>query len=114
MRSDIFESFELIPIFNFLSTLKLVCDKSEVYEGAALRLLQIYEAAVAAALNVRVILSPKSHKCGKQSSLSLYCEVVSYLLKTCAADDVIVKTDSNMMQFAQLQSESRSENAEAL
>lgn len=72
------------------------------------------EVPAADALNARIVLRSKMHECQKVGSDTSYCAAVNYLFWTYGTDDVIAKTDANMMRFTQPPSKCPTEYADAL
>lgn len=65
-------------------------------------------------LNSRIAQWSKFHKSQKEGNLTSYCEAVNYLIETYATEDVIAKTDANMMLSTQPSIKLSKEYAEAL
>lgn len=66
------------------------------------------------ALNARITLRSETQSLQKEGTVTSYYEAVNYLLETYATDDVITKTDADMMSFTQPSSKLPTECAEAL
>lgn len=69
----------------------------------------------AAALgNARIALISESHSRQEEGAVSSYCEAVNYLLATYAPEDVIGKTDADVMRFTKPPHKSPTQYTEAL
>lgn len=53
-------------------------------------------------------------KASEGDTVSSYCKAINQLLETYATDDIIAKTDGDMMQLTQLSNESTTEYVEEL
>lgn len=104
-----------ISVVRFLSSFKLVCNRNGVHVGAALWLLHCFlKRPTAAALKDCIALPSKMHRRHKEFTVTSYRKVVNCLLETYATDDLIGKTDADIMRFPQESNKLPTEYAEAL
>lgn len=68
----------------------------------------------AVTLNICPVFRSNCHKLQRKSTVSSYCKAVNYRLETYATDDVIAKTEADVMRFTQPANEPPTEYAETL
>ena len=96
-----FDPADPVSILSYLSTFKTACDSIGVHEGAAVWLFSAYMKEPAkAALTMRIESNVKKSKPSK-GQLRTYSEIVNYLLKTYASDDVIAEAEEGLRHFVQ-------------
>lgn len=78
------------PIF-----VEVACNPNGIYKGVTMWLLYFFmEKKATTALSSRIALDAKLlHKPHEEGTITPYCEVVNYLLKTYATNDIIMETD---------------------
>lgn len=101
MMPAMFTAYDSISILSFLETLKAACDRSSTHKGGTMWLFRKYLKCQSKVwLQHRIKVAGRAGMM-QQSSLTTYCHVVSYLLKTYAADDVIAEAVAGIVRFRQ-------------
>lgn len=115
IRSQIFVSFKSFSILSILVALELTYDRNTVSDVAAFLHLHFFMKIPAAkSCKERIPLNLESYKRQEDRKVASYCDVVAYLLKTLATDDIIAEANSHMMWTSQASTKSSKEYAEAL
>lgn len=96
MKSQTFDTVELISMLGFLNYFKLACHTSGMHEGSVMCLLHLFiKKSTGAFLNGCTGLKPRKKR-HQDGGITTYCEVVNYLLSTKAIDDFIAKAVAEM------------------
>lgn len=116
MRTSILDPFDPISIIATLSSFKLACATNDIHEGAAMWHLQFsLKQQATGSLKSKILLRTRSsRKCQKERKLTMYCEVINYLLETYATDVASSETNAKTMRFILLPKKSPIEHAKFL
>ena len=104
LRSHFFDATDPISILAFLPQFKTACDTNGVHEGAETWLFQFFIKSPAKAALVARIRAPNKAKAKhgrKDGILTSYVQVVNYLLRSYATDEVIDREDTKLHRFSQ-------------
>lgn len=100
MKGRHFDGRPEIAVLNFLSAFKRACDINGVHEGAAIYLFRHFLAGNART-DFEAQLDGPTPEPDDADSLTTYCEVVSYLLRTYATNEAISAAHSELISFRQ-------------
>lgn len=89
---QVFNSFNPVSIFDFLSAFELACDTNKVHERFALWRLQVFMKCPAATLlKARIALKSKSHNRQIEGTPTSYCEAVPNLFEMFAKNNLVAE-----------------------
>lgn len=115
MKSQTFYSLDPIFIISFLSAFKPAFDMNGVHERDVPWWIHLFmKRPVAAELSDCIALCLNSPRRKEEGTVTSYCEAVFHLGETWATDEVIAKTNADMMCFTQPLNKATMEYAEAL
>lgn len=101
MKPHIFNGTDPITILNFLQVFKTACNTNGLHEGAATCMFQFYlKEPVRALLSARIRTTSRD-KSSRQGKLSTYFQLVPYLFKAYATDDVIAEAEAELRKIVQ-------------
>ena len=102
MKSLIFSGQALIAVLGFLESVNIACDHNGITKGATLWCFQFYLTGQAhALLQSRINLNIMAVDLEQSEMLRTCPEVVNFLLRTYAADEVIYEAVGDLTSFCQ-------------
>ena len=103
LRGINFNGSDPVSIINFLSTFQTACNTNGVHEGAAMWIFQFFlkDAAKALVKSRTTATKKKRRKSSSADRLTSYSEVVHFLLKTYATDEVLAEAYADVQNYAQ-------------
>ena len=115
MKGVTFSGDHPIAVLNFLSRFTAACNQNSVHEGAALWCFQFFMTGTAMAkVQTRIVGESRVADARGDEVLSSYPEVVNYLLRTYATNEVIAEAYAEVTNFLQSSRMSETEYGDRL
>ena len=115
MKGVTFSGDDPIAVLNFLSRFTAACNQNGVHEGAALWSFQFFMTGMALAkVQTRIVGESGVADARRDEVLSSYPEVVNYLFRTYATNEVIAEAYAEVKNFIQSLRKSETEYGDRL
>ena len=115
MKGVTFSGDDPIAVLNFLSRFTAACNQNGMHEGAALWCFQFFMTGTALAkVQTRIVGESGAADARRDEVLSSYPEVVNYLLRTYATNEVMAEAYADVTNFLQSSGMSETEYGDRL
>ena len=92
MKGAFFSGYDPISVLGFLARFKAACDRNGLHDSAAMWCFTIFMTGLALTRTQgRLLRESRVSDRRRKETLTSYPEVVNYLLRTCATDEVKVE-----------------------
>lgn len=102
MRSANFKPYDLISILFFLHKFMTACDRNNIHKNGAMRHFQHFVKNPSKGTVAQRVCVTKKDNRKWNGKLTIYCQVVSFLLGIYATDDVISAVEAYIASFNQM------------